>query len=126
MDDTHQNTDDLLARIRLLTAGDSLMEQRQFGGNAFMLNGNMLCCVGKHGMMARVGKEQEAEALTRPHAKAFDMTGRRMGGLISVAPEGLATDADLLSWIAMARTFVEALPPKIKKPKAPPKPRKSL
>jgi len=105
---------DILDRIRLLTAGDQLTEQRQFGGNAFMLSGNMLCCIGKHGMMARVGKEQEEEALKRPHAKPFDMTGRRMGGLIHIDPEGVATDEDLLSWINMARAFVETLPPKKK------------
>lgn len=109
--------EELLARIRLLTAGDKLTEQRQFGGNSFMLKGNMLCCIGKHGMMARVGKDQEAAALQKPHAKPFDMTGRKMGGLISVDPEGLATDEALLGWINIARAFVETLPPKVKKPK---------
>lgn len=118
-------TDELLARIRLITAGDGLMEQRQFGGNAFMLNGNMLCCVGKHGMMARVGKEQEAAALAKPYSKPFDKTGRRMGGLINVAPDGVMTDEDLLAWIDMARTFVETLPAKVKKPKASPKPKRA-
>lgn len=108
---------DLIDRVRLLTAGDKLTEQRQFGGNSFILNGNMLCCIGKHGMMARVGKEQEEEALKRPYARPFDMTGRRMGGLVQVDPEGVEDDEDLLSWINMARTFVETLPPKQKKPK---------
>lgn len=111
------NPEELLARIRLLTAGDELMEQRQFGGNAFMLRGNMLCCVGKDGMMARVGKEQEAAALTKPYARPFDKTGRRMGGLITIEPEGVATDEDLLGWINMARDFVGTLPAKVKKPK---------
>lgn len=116
MADTY-DIEDLLARIRLLTAGDQLTEQRQFGGHSFMLRGNMLCCVGKHGLMARVGKDQEAAALEKPYAKPFDMTGRRMGGLIDVSPEGVATDEDLLSWINMARAFVDTLPAKIKKPK---------
>jgi len=108
-------TDTLLARVRLLTAGDQLNEQRQFGGNAFMLNGNMLCCVSKTGVMMRVGKEQEAEALTKPYARPFDKTGRRMGGLVLVAPEGIEADTDLAYWLAMARTFVGSLPAKKKK-----------
>lgn len=116
-----EDRDELLARIRLMTAGDGLTEQRQFGGNSFMLRGNMLCCVGKHGMMARVGKEQETIALTKPYAKPFDMTGRRMGGMIDVAPEGLAADEDLLGWLNMARSYVETLPTKVKKPKSPTK-----
>lgn len=106
---------DLLDRIRLLTAGDQLTEQRQFGGNAFMLRGNMLCCIGKNGMMARVGKDQEEAALKRPHAKPFDMTGRRMGGLVHVDQEGVASDQDLIDWISMARAFVETLPAKAKR-----------
>jgi len=106
---------DLLDRVRLLTAGDQLNEQRQFGGHSFMLNGNMLCCISKNGMMARVGKDQEAEALTKPYARPFDVTGRRMGGLILVDPQGVETDDDLSAWLAMARTFVEKLPPKKKK-----------
>ncbi len=121
-----EDRDELLARIRLMTAGDSLTEQRQFGGNSFMLRGNMLCCVGKHGMMARVGKEQEAEALTKPHAKPFDVTGKRMGGMINVAPEGLVTDEDLLGWLNMTRTYVDTLPTKVKKPKAPTKAKRKI
>lgn len=117
-DPKNHDKEELLARIRLLTAGDQLTEQRQFGGNSFMLRGNMLCCVGKHGLMARVGKEQEDAALEKPHAKPFDMTGRRMGGLISVAPEGVASDEDLKGWLDMAMAFVETLPEKVKKPKA--------
>jgi len=110
------NADDLLARIRLLTAGDELTEQRQFGGNSFMHKGNMLCCVGKHGMMARVGKEQEADALKRKGAKPFDVTGRRMGGLVSVDADSL-TDTELREWLDLAFNFVGPMPQKVKKPK---------
>jgi len=106
---------DLLERVRLFTAGDGLIEQRQFGGNAFMLNGNMLCCISKTGMMARVGKDQEAEALTRPHARPFDRTGRRMGGLVHVDLAGLKDDSALQGWLATARNFVGTMPPKKKK-----------
>jgi hypothetical protein len=109
---------DLLDRVRLVTAGDSLTENRQFGGNSFMLNGNMLCCIGKHGMMARVGKDQENKALEHKHARPCDITGRRMGGMVIVDFAGLQSEESVAFWIAMARKNVAAMPPKEKKKKA--------
>lgn len=107
----------LLSLVRLVTAGDQLTEQRQFGGNSFMMNGNMLCCIGKHGMMARVGKEQEEKALEHAHAHPFEMTGRRMGGMIVVDFEGLKTEDEVSFWVEMARTNVSTMPAKVKKKK---------
>ncbi len=106
---------DLLSRIRLIAAAHGLDEKRQFGGNSFYLHGNMVCCAGKTGMMARVGKEAEAEALGRPHAAPMTRTGRRMGGMVEVAMEGLKDDAVLADWIDLALAFVSTLPPKVAK-----------
>ncbi len=61
--------------------------------------------------MFRVGKEQEAKALTRPGSYNMEFNGRKMGGLIwvdSAACQGPA----LRKWVALAERFVGNLPPK--------------
>ena len=84
-----------------------LSERKMFGGIGFMLNGNM--CVGVHGeeLIVRIPPERTDEALTRPHTRVFDMTGRPMKGWLLV---GAA--ADLNAWIAEAAEYAASLPPK--------------
>ncbi|WP_262690136.1 TfoX/Sxy family protein [Kordiimonas aestuarii] len=107
-------TDDLLVRVRLIAAREGFSEKRMFGGNSFYLHGNMVCCVSKTGMMARVGKAQEEAALVRPGARPFTGTGRRMGGLVEVDLPHLEDDDTLEGWIAMALRNARSLPPKEK------------
>ncbi|WP_417449369.1 TfoX/Sxy family protein [Kordiimonas sp.] len=112
MTDKHQ---ELLARVRLIAAREGLSEKRMFGGNSFYLDGNMVCCVSKTGMMARVGKAQESEALERPGAKPFTRTGHRMGGLVEIDTPYLDGDTILEGWIAIALSNARSLPPKERK-----------
>ena len=110
---TH-STENLLARVRLIAAREGLSEKRMFGGHSFYLAGNMVCCLSKTGMMARVGKAQETTALDRPGARPFTRTGRRMGGLVEIDTPYLEDDDSLESWIAMALAHARSLPPKEK------------
>ena len=77
-----------------------------------MLNGNMLCCVARQGLMVRVGAEGEAAALARPAAQPCMGTGRRMAGFVMVDHDGLATPQDVVSWLRLAHAYVKTLPPK--------------
>jgi TfoX/Sxy family transcriptional regulator of competence genes len=88
-------------------------EVRMFGGIAFMLNGNMLVGVSSRGLLARVGRDAQAEALARPGAELMEMRGRRMPGYVFVDPEAL-TEAVVAEWLTLARAFVETLPRKEK------------
>ncbi|MEP1932865.1 MAG: TfoX/Sxy family protein [Roseibium sp.] len=113
--------DVLIERIRALIPDKDVVQKRMFGGTCFMVNGNMLVCASKRNLMARVGKDQEPEALTKPFASQCRPTGRPMPGFIRIEPEGYESDEELGSWVEMARTYVCALPPKqpkIKKAKA--------
>lgn len=113
-------TEELLDRIRVyLDDRPNIREQRMFGGVAFMLNGNMLCGITKGGqLMARVGKELEAEARQLPGAADMDFTGKKMGGMLFVDGDGTEDDESLESWITICERFVSTLPPKApKKPK---------
>jgi hypothetical protein len=113
--------DDLDDRIRHLLSDDpNVGEIRMFGGLCFTLNGNMLVGRMKSGsLLARVGEQREADALSRPGASRMAFTGRQMKGFVEVVPETLDDEA-LRSWIALATAYVGPMEPKEKKP-APPR-----
>ena len=83
-----------------------------FGGLAFMLHGNMACGLLGNEIIVRVGKENLDDALSQPHARPFDMTGRPMRSFIYVAAEGIATDDGLATWAGKGVAYAENLPPK--------------
>ena len=89
-----------------------VVEKRMFGGIAFMLRGNMCCGVIDDRLMLRVGPREYQTALSRPHARAMDFTGRPMKGLVYVEPAGFASPRDLKAWIERAMEFALSLPAK--------------
>ena len=108
---------DLVARMRaMLASAGNISEMKMFGGLAFMLNGNMLASFSKRGLMLRVGKDQAANALTRPGTRQIEMRGRPMEGYIRVDPAGL-DDKSLREWLELATAFVQTLPEKSTKAK---------
>lgn len=80
--------------------------------NRYNLAGNMCCGVVGDALMARVGPDLYEEALSRPHAREMDFTGRPMKGFVYVAPEGFISEQDLQSWVGLCQRFAESLPPK--------------
>jgi TfoX/Sxy family transcriptional regulator of competence genes len=89
-----------------------LVEKKMFGGIGYMLHGNMACGVNQDTLIVRVGPDRYEEALSRPHTKVFDMTGRPMRGWIVVTPEGIEEDDKLEQWIQQGVDFALSLPPK--------------
>ena len=106
-------SEELAERVRGVLAGrPGIREQKMFGGLAFMLNGNMACGILQGELIVRVGKEKFDDALSLPHARVFDMTGRPMRSFVYVAAEGLASDEGLTEWARRGIAFAESLPPK--------------
>ncbi|MVS98574.1 TfoX/Sxy family protein [Devosia marina] len=107
-------SEELADRIRdLLAPGENIREQKMFGANAFMSNGNMLVAPMKDGsLLVRVGKEGMDEALTKDGASVMAMGGRTMGGFVVVSGDALEDDFALGEWLDRARAFVRTLPPK--------------
>lgn len=102
----------LAERLRKsLASRRNITERRMFGGVCFLLRGNMLCGTGKTDFMFRVGKEQDAEALSRKGARPMDITGKIMKGFVWVDPK-LCDARALKAWIALAENHVAALPAK--------------
>ena len=111
------NEQDLLATVRESLAAAAVREIKMFGGIGFMLKGNLAVAVSSRGLLARVGKEAEGEALTRAGASPMIMRGRLMAGYIRVDASALDERA-IVSWVHLARAFVKTLPEKKPKPMA--------
>jgi TfoX/Sxy family transcriptional regulator of competence genes len=100
-------------RVRkALEGAPDVVEKRMFGGIAFMVRGNMCCGVIGDRLMLRVGPKGYESALSRPHAKEMDFTGRPMKGMVYIEPAGFASTGDLKDRIAMAMEFALSLPAK--------------
>jgi hypothetical protein len=114
--------EELAGRIRAVIGDDpDVAEIRMFGGLCFTRNGNMQIVARREGgLLARVGPEQEGEALRRPGAERMVMRGREMTGYVTVPPDGL-DDPALRDWVAMTSAFVKTLPPKKEGKKAAPR-----
>jgi len=106
--------DELAAAVRAaLVKLQGVTEVKMFGGVGFMLNGNLLVGASKRGLLARVGRAAQAQALAHPGAAVMEMKGRRMEDYIRVSAAHLDTAA-IRAWIKLARAHVETLPPKAK------------
>ena len=115
--------DNLLAeRIRaVLKRQPGITEKNMFGGVCCLLHGNMLVGIWKDSLIARLGPEVGTAALSQPHVRPMDITGKPMKGWVIIAPTGLVTEKDLKSWITLAIEFVKGLEPKsaVKKTRSP-------
>ena len=110
--------EELAGRVRaVLPRGGAVTERQMFGGLAFMLGGHMFCGIVKDALVARLGSEAADRALTQPHVRPMDFTGRPMKGMVFVEPGGLNGVA-LREWVAAAAAFARALPPKAATPRA--------
>ncbi len=101
----------LAGRIRdALAQKLGVEEKRMFGGVGFLLHGNLLVCVWRDSLIARIGLAAYEAALALPNVRKFDITGRAMKGWVMIDPEGLASDGQLQDWIERAWDFVSTLP----------------
>lgn len=104
----------LAQRIRAALADDAeVTEKRMFGGIAFLHRGHMFVGVTGSSLMVRVGKDHHADALSRPHVREMDFTGRPMQGYVFVDSPGHAAEEQLRFWIHRGKAFVAALPAKV-------------
>jgi TfoX/Sxy family transcriptional regulator of competence genes len=103
----------LAERVReVLAERVDVTERRMFGGLAFLVGGHMACGIADRDLMVRVGKEGYDDALSQPHAREMDFTGRPMTTMVYVDPQGTADDAALRAWVERAVAFADTLPAK--------------
>ena len=89
-----------------------LSEKHMFGGICWLLDGNMVCGVGKDGAMYRVGKDQEPRAMALEGALPMTFTGRKMGGFVTVPETAFGDDENRKIWTALALKNAASLPAK--------------
>jgi TfoX/Sxy family transcriptional regulator of competence genes len=99
-----------IVRATLADAG-AVREVKMFGGIGFMLNGNLIAAASRRGLLVRLGRDRQSDALAQPGARPMVMRGRTMDGYIYVDPPSLNVRA-LQTWLQLARDFVQTLPPK--------------
>lgn len=103
----------LAERIRnLVPKTIELDEKKMFGGLAFLYNGHMFCGLTQSDLMIRVGAEHYQAALSEPHAREMDFTGKPLKGFVYIDAEGISEDGDLLKWLNRGLAYVATLPPK--------------
>jgi len=104
--------DSLAANVRAALADmTNVRAVRMFGGIGFMLNDNMIAATSKRGLLVRVGRERQRDALSRPGARLMEMRGRVMEGYVHVDPPALTAGATR-ELLQLALAFVQTLPPK--------------
>lgn len=90
----------LAERIRVLLGGKrGFVEKKMFGGVAFMLKGRMCCGVLNDDLVARIGADRAAKALTKPHVRPMDFTGRAIKGYVYVGLVAVRDKRSLKRWV---------------------------
>ena len=103
----------LAERLReALQSRRGISEKKMFGGLAFMSRGYMFIGITGDVLMARIGPEYYEQALSRPHVRVMDFTGKPMKGYVFVDPPGFESDSALSDWARMCHRFVQSLPAK--------------
>jgi TfoX/Sxy family transcriptional regulator of competence genes len=83
-----------------------------FGGVGVLIRGNMACGVHKEDLILRLSEGDFAAALTNPHARIFDLTGKPMKGWVYISARGCSSEQALRDWVRKSVSFAKSLPPK--------------
>lgn len=108
--------EELADRIRELVAAEQgVVEQKMFGGLAFLINGNMSVAASRQGgLLVRVNPEQ-ADGWIDDNVQPMVMGGREMTGWLRVDTSVVSTDSGLEEWVARGVGYARSLPAKAKK-----------
>lgn len=87
----------------------SITEKKMFGGLAFMLNGKMFCGIVKDDLMVRTGPKNYKMALSKPHSRPMDFSGKPLKGFVFVEPQGYKTAQAISGWITLGLDYVSKL-----------------
>jgi len=89
-----------------------------FGARAAWVNGNMFMGTFEQDLVLRLPEDQRG-VLRRQGGERFEPMGHPMREYV-VVPRDMHDDDDALGeWVGRALLFVAAMPPRVRKPKAP-------
>ena len=102
--------------MRVLTtigAEPSLVQKRMFGGMAYMLQGNLACCVLNDDLIVRVPKDEYAAMCwSRSTSARWTTPAEPCAVGSSSAPARLTATPPLAEWVGYGASTALALPPK--------------
>ena len=81
--------------LKIISSWKNTDHKNMFGGVCHLLNGNMFCGVYKDFLILRLGEKNGSKALSLPHARPFDITGKPMKGWVMLEQSGFKEDQDL-------------------------------
>jgi len=90
-----------------LPRGLSVTEKAMFGGMAWLVDGNLALGARGDGMLARLGKGNDAWAVALPDVGRMISAGRPMQGWVRAGPLAYGDDAVRARLIEAALTFVK-------------------
>ena len=97
---------------RYLKNRKGFISKKMFGGMGWLIQGNMSFGVYKDYLILRMEEGACAEALSHPHTKVFDITGKAMKGWVMVEKAGTDDAALLKRWLDASVRFARSLPAK--------------
>ncbi len=89
----------------LIEKNVNFFEKKMFGGLCFMVDNKMCVGIVKDEVMARIGEDKYAEALTKDGCNEMNFTGRPMKGYVFLTDEAIDLDTDLEYWVQLALDF---------------------
>ena len=104
--------DEGLAERLRAELGGGVVEKKMFGGLAFLLGGNMAVGVLGEELLVRLDPEHYDACASEAGAHPFVMGGRTSKGWLLVAPDAIAEDRALQTWVARGTSYASSLPPK--------------
>lgn len=105
---------DLADRIRECVARErGVVEQRMFGGLAFLINGHLsVSASGRGGLLVRVDPAEGGSLIDGDGVTPMVMAGREQAGWLRVDGALVESDGELERWVARGVGFAKSLPPK--------------
>ncbi len=98
----------LAERIRRVLAHRNDVEEKKiFGGLCFLIRGKMAAGIVKDDLMVRVVESKYQTALSKPHCREMDFTGKPLKAFLYVSPEGVDAERELEEWVGLGVEFVE-------------------
>jgi TfoX N-terminal domain len=83
-----------------------------FGSIAWMLNGHMACGVRSDDLFVRLEPDDAERALSEPHVREAEFSGRTMRGVITLDGEAVAEPSELARWVDACADYAASRPPK--------------
>jgi hypothetical protein len=105
--------EELAERVRGHLGDHEVVEQRMFGGLAFLTGGHLGVAVsGQGGLMVRCEPTEAATHVREAGVSRMVMRGKELDGWLRVTAQAVAGEDALARWVAVGQSYAASQPPK--------------